>query len=179
MKGKKGYSMVELLIALAITGIVMSVVILLLSYGARSMNRTQARVALQDQAKDAMKHMTSYIMEATDVQWDEAAKQLVLQKDKYGADGMIASTETYAYMQVSSFSGASDAIEGGSLHFQKDPSSGFLAQMDNFLTDKVDDFSCEIKKDAKSGRKVVHLTLYMKDNYSEFQCDKDIAMRNQ
>ena len=47
---KEGFSMIELLIAIAISTIVMGCVIALMGYASHSMNMTQARIALQEQA---------------------------------------------------------------------------------------------------------------------------------
>ena len=47
---KEGFSLIELVIAMAVTVVVMSGIITLIAYSTRSMNLTQARAALQVQA---------------------------------------------------------------------------------------------------------------------------------
>lgn len=64
---KEGFSLIELMIAMAISVIVMAGIITLIAYSTRSMNLTQARAALQDQAKDSVNHISTHVMEGNSV----------------------------------------------------------------------------------------------------------------
>lgn len=77
---REGYSLVEMMIAMAITAIVITGLIALLSYGSRNMRITQTMTALQNQAKDASNHLSSYVMEASKTEWDDDKKVLIITK---------------------------------------------------------------------------------------------------
>lgn len=68
---KEGFSLVEMLIAMTITVFIMAGIITLLAYGTRSMSNTQARAALQDQAKEGVNHISTHVLEGTEVAWDK------------------------------------------------------------------------------------------------------------
>ena len=57
----------ELMIAIAISAIVLLGIVSLLGFGTKNMRLTQARVDLQNQAKDATNHMSTYVMEGSSV----------------------------------------------------------------------------------------------------------------
>lgn len=73
MKGKvrAGYSLIELMIAMAISAIVLTAIIGLIGFATRNMRITQTSVDLQNQAKETLNHMTTYVMEGSRVEWDE------------------------------------------------------------------------------------------------------------
>ena len=77
---REGFSLIEMIIAIAIVGIVMSGVILLISYGTNSMRRTSIQVNLQNQAKDAMTHITTHLQEAADAKFyeNDAGKHMIV-----------------------------------------------------------------------------------------------------
>jgi len=68
MKGKvrAGYSLIELMIAMAISAIVLTAIIGLIGFATRNMRITQTSVDLQNQAKETLNHMTTYVMEDND-----------------------------------------------------------------------------------------------------------------
>ncbi len=53
-KSKEGFSLVEMLIALAASSIVMLAIMMIMGFCTSTMRRTQQRVDLQEQAKDAI-----------------------------------------------------------------------------------------------------------------------------
>lgn len=135
----KGFSIIELLLAVVVSTIVFGAITALIAFSSNSMRDTNARIELQNEAKDALNHMESYAMEAEDAYWDDANKLLILfynEKDaKEIKDGLKDGTKTladvkdltsdsYAYW----FKGddASDAVGGDySVYFGK--SSGAAA----------------------------------------------------
>ena len=87
IRKREGFSLIEMIIAIAIVAIVMSSVILLISYSTNSMRRTTNTVNLQNEVKDALLHMTTYVQEGSEAYWDvndsEGYKALiVVQKHK-------------------------------------------------------------------------------------------------
>lgn len=109
--GKEGFSLVEMLIAMAITAILLSGLMLLLTYGANSVNNTQARVSLQDAAKDAVNHISTHVMEGTTVTtYDDVDGShhggILIQNSTVEDDG-TESSDWYLYW-VSRGIGASD-----------------------------------------------------------------------
>ena len=73
MKGKvrAGYSLIELMISMAISAIVLTAIIGLIGFATRNMRITQTSVDLQNQAKETLNHMTTYVMEGSHVEWDD------------------------------------------------------------------------------------------------------------
>ncbi len=76
---REGFSLIELIIAIAIVGIVMSGVLLLITYATNSMRRTNNQVTIQNQAKDALTHISTHLQEATAAKfYDDGAKQVLI-----------------------------------------------------------------------------------------------------
>lgn len=135
----KGFSLVELLLAVVVSTIVFGAITALIAFSSRSMRDTNARIELQNQAKDALNHIESYTMEAEDAYWDDANKLLILFYNEKDGKEMIAglkdgsktlsdvktlTSDSYAYW----FKGddSSDAVGGDySVYFGK--SSGAAA----------------------------------------------------
>ena len=105
MKGKvrAGYSLIELMIAMAISAIVLTAIIGLIGFATRNMRITQTSVDLQNQAKETLNHMTTYVMEGSHVEWDDNKKQLTITKDKIGADHKPESSLASYYWQAMPF----------------------------------------------------------------------------
>ena len=164
--------MVELMITMAITSIVVGGLIILLSFGARNVKLTQARVALQNQAKDAMNHISTYVMEASDIQWNEATGVLTIVKDKIGLDNSVESTEKFLYWK-----------SGKGIYFAResevDPAA-LTAAKEHLLLDDAKEFICEVRENSDTQRKILHIVLKLSDDdVAEFECEKDIFLRNQ
>lgn len=68
-ESREGFSLIELIIAIAIVGIVMAGIVAIIIYSTNSMRRTQSTVNLQNQAKDAITHITTHVQEGTDASW--------------------------------------------------------------------------------------------------------------
>ena len=185
------------------------------------MNLTQARAALQDQAKDAVNHISTRVMEGNSVTpYDDVVTSdsktrgaLLIQNKVIKKNG----TEEYTWYLywvsagVSSgdpdmfcFAGLSDLAGEVSRpipdEYEKKSDGDKLSYLDtliqavesaklqkgHLLCDDVVGFGCEVqqKEDPadntiKVGRQVLSVSLMLKDEKSEFECDKDIMMRNQ
>lgn len=169
---REGYSLVELMITMAITSIVLGGLIMLLSFGARNVRLTQARVALQNQAKDAINHISTYVMEASDIQWDAGTGVLTIVKDKIGLDNNVESTERFLYWK-----------SGKGIYFAResevDPAA-LTADKKHLLLSDTLVFNCEVRENSDTERKILHVVIDLSDeDVAEFKCEKDIFMRNQ
>ncbi|MCH5252313.1 MAG: prepilin-type N-terminal cleavage/methylation domain-containing protein [Lachnospiraceae bacterium] len=175
---KEGFSLVEIIIAIAISSIVMLSVIALLGYGSHNMKLTQAKVALQDQAKDATNHISSYVTEASNIDWDDTDKMLTIERDTIDnesqKESIVGSTEKFFYW-----------YKDKALYFAReaevsDPAALAAAELKNhLLAENVDDFECTVNENADTGNKMLHILIDMSDDISEFSCTKDVYMRNQ
>ena len=96
---REGFSLIEMIIAIAIVGIVMSGVILLISYSTNNMRRTSNSVSLQNQTKDAILHMTTYIQEGSEAEWydQDGKKVLMVAKRVKNSEGSTDSLEVSHY----------------------------------------------------------------------------------
>lgn len=194
-KNKEGFTLVELLLAMTITSLVLIGLVALISYSTRSMRMTQARVALQNQAKDVVNHISAYVLESgAKVSWDDTNKLLTVRKEKVKHEGapaaQVDSVEAYAYWMKTDSDGEahiyfSEATTLDSAFDPKDDASTIdpsklTADKTCLLADDVDDFKCELKKTLDGAEnQVLHVQVKLKDTISEFDCEKDIMMRNQ
>lgn len=84
MKNERGLTLVELLAALAIVGIIIAVIVSVLSTGASSAERTSSKQKLQQEA--------NYILEAVRKEYLENSDELIILKDG-STFSMIRGTE--------------------------------------------------------------------------------------
>lgn len=187
---RKGYSLVELMIAMTITVFVLAGLLALLGYGTNNVRITQSVVALQNKAKDATNHISTYTMEASEIAWDEDEEILIVTKkdivQEQNADGTYPDpkVETYYYWKDQ------DADHIGGIYFARrdkviDPSDAtkviLNAAPDFLLVDDIEDFKCEVEENDDTGKKILHMQLKLKNQLdeAEFECKKDVYMRNQ
>jgi prepilin-type N-terminal cleavage/methylation domain-containing protein len=178
---EEGFSLVEMLIAVAISSIVLVSLIALLGYSVRSANRTQARASLQNEAKDAMNHITGYIMEGSHVLWDSGEKKLIIQKD-----------ETVSVTPAPTGDGTTKNVRKRKAkyyyYFNADEKKMYFREAVNGSTDatdaddkyllaeKVTDFTAE--PDAENER-IIHVEIKFEDSESnEIVCKQDVHIRN-
>lgn len=189
-KMKDGYSLVELLIAVAISTIVLMGLLAILGYGLRSMGRTQAKVALQDEAKDVMNHISSYAMESsTDFEWDGSSKRLLIVNKKYNVDDTedTAARTVFAYWQTGDaiyFAGVNDPTDPSpdpdkildvAPYPTPDPSNDYAKFL---LAEDVTDFQCVLEEPtATSGKRALKVTLHMNNDIADYDCTKTVYLR--
>lgn len=196
---KEGYSLVELLIAISVSAIVMLAVIGLLGYGSQSMNQTQAKVALQEEAKDSLNHIAAYVQESTDGAWDDTTHAngdlLALMKKKIKNDGNAKVTETvstediYYYWYLPASKTVYFATRKTLLEEQGVPAADLDTDMTtvvdlknekkHMLVEHVNNFKAKVIEDTDTKNKTVHITMKLKDDVSQYECERDINMRNQ
>jgi prepilin-type N-terminal cleavage/methylation domain-containing protein len=174
----EGFSLVEMLIAIAISSIVLASLLALLGYSLRSASQTQARVALQNEAKDVVNHIAGYIMEGNHVSYDESNHFLTIYKDEEEPESTpitdtteykLKKTEQYCYYLID-----------GNLYFKNIQKDGKARTDDeddlkrHLLSDNVKLFSIEIEEDDRT----VHIELELEDDNSSFDCKQDVYIRN-
>ena len=197
----KGFSLVEILVAVAISTIVFGAITALIIFASNSSQKTNARVTLQNEAKDAVNHMEAYIIEAQSVVWDSTNNALVLIKDSEDAKNIATGIESLSNIgpKISVFSTSKKTFaywydaSSKKLFFGEcrtmtsdqtntvDLSAGGALPTDNMylLADHVEDFTCKLVKNPKSGKYTVNFTVDFKDNVSEYSLDKCVYLRNQ
>lgn len=188
---REGYSLVELMIAMALTAIVLAGLLALFGYSSHNMRITQAQVALQNQAKDATNHISTYAMEADDIKWDVSTGKDVLVitkpitlKDEDSGETTIETETCYYWV-------AEDGDDGKAICFTKKKTKEILdedEELENLpselnqqylLVDDITGFKCEVKENDVTGKKVLHVEIDLENDRAEFKCEKDIYMRNQ
>jgi len=183
---KEGFSLVEMLIAMAITGILMVALISLMGYSTRNMRQTQERVSLQEQAKDAFNHIAAYAMEATTFEWDDANKALKVTRTEVDdtADKAKTATEVdYYYWQVDDkiYFASEQALadEAGETDLEAFTPS-YAAAANHLMAENVDSFSCEKKEpDTSENKARLFVTLGMASDMATYESTRDVCMRNQ
>lgn len=196
-RDKEGFSLVELMIALAMTAIVMLIVIGLMGFGVRNLTITRAEVSLQQEAEDAAKHMTSYAMEGSRIHLDTANKKLQIDKDTVDPTGTVTATDSWLYWQVddkiyfgkigtdpgvdpiASASPSTAPSAAPSATPSAAPSTGPSSIDDYLLAEHVKSFSCEVVEDAVTKKKAVRVIVNMEGSESTFDYHKQVFLRNQ
>ena len=201
----KGFSLVELLLAVAVSTIVFGAITALIMYASNSSRQTNAKITLQNEAKDAVNHMESYVIEAQSAFWDDTKNALVLVKNsndaKELADNKIntgnnlistiapyikifdSKKQTYVYWFDK---GQKKLFFGECRTLASDQTNTVDLTEDNLptgnmylLADNVDDFSCSIKRNNESKKYVINFLAKFKDDVSEYNLNKCIYLRNQ
>lgn len=185
---REGYSLVELLIAMAITTIVLGGLITLLGFGARNMRITHSLVALQEKAKDATNHISTYTMESSDIAWDDTKKVLLVTKESVSQEVDAEGNYPAPDVEKCFYWKGKDANGVGGIYFAKwdkvkDPGDAtkvnLVSKPEFLLVDDIQDFHCKVTADDVTGKKVLHLEMKLANVDTEFECKKDVFMRNQ
>lgn len=195
----KGFSLVEVLVAVAVSTIVFGAITALIIFASNSSRQTNARITLQNEAKDAINHMESYIIEAQSVVWDSTSNALVVLKDSKNAkevetgNNVISNVadkvktfgtkeKTFIYWYDKSekklFFGecrTHDSDQKNTVDL-----TAILPKDDMYLlADNIEDFTCKLNKNKESKKYTVNFTVKFKDNISEYTIDKCVYLRNQ
>lgn len=185
---REGYSLVELMIAITLTAFVVAGILALFGFGARNMRITQAMVALQNQAKDATNHISTYVMEASDIEWDEDKSALIVKRMSISQTVNPEGKYPDPVVETCYYWMGSDSDGGSAIYFAKkdkvvDPTDStkvYLTPGPQFLlVDDIKDFQCEVKENEDTGKKVLHVEIKLENEQAAFECKKDIYMRNQ
>ena len=185
---RDGYSLIELMIAVTLTAIVLAGLLALLGYGTHNMRITQALVALQNQAKDATNHISTYTMEASDIEWDEDSNILVVTKESVPQEVDAEGNYPAPVVEQCYYWKGQDADGVGGIYFAKrdkvvDPVDNtkvnLEAKPEFLLVDDIQDFQCNVNENQDTGKKVLHIELQLENDETKFTCQKDVYMRNQ
>ncbi len=187
---KDGYSLIEMVISVAVSVVVMMGLVTIMSYVSRSMSVTEAKVSLQDEAKDAMNHLSSYAAEASSFQFNVIDGKQVLALTK-------KTVETKTAVPVSGTGATVDTKtetcfywrDGGKLYFASYGEPGVAmvslpSDQEHILAEDVVDFQCSSKVDETDEsrilkKKVLHVELKMKSTNAEVSSSDDVYLRNQ
>ncbi len=184
----KGFSLIELMLAVLISTIVFGTVTALIVYASNNVRLTNARVSLQNQAKDAMNHIETYCLEAEGASWDEEHQRLLLytneehaksvSKGAIGVDEIYSlDSNTYVYW-----------CKNRKLYFGKCSSTKSEALIDPealpardmyLLADDVESFGATIEKNIKSKKYTIDIGMDFKNDVTEYNCVKRVYCRNQ
>ena len=82
-KDKRGYTLVELIISMAILAIVGGAITLLMQSGSRSYSNTKAELDLQMESQTLMAQLNTMIMESNCVKYDDVNNALILYQIDY------------------------------------------------------------------------------------------------
>ena len=88
----KGFSLVELMLAVLVSTIVLGAITAMIVFASKSSKETNARIELQNGVKDALNHMESHCMEAEAASWQKvgAADVLVVYQRKKDAEAITS-----------------------------------------------------------------------------------------
>lgn len=200
----KGFSLIEIMLAVVVSTIVLGAITAMISFAARSSRETNERVELQNQVKDALNHIESYCMEAEDIKWQKvgSADVLIMFQKRADAKNIISpatdgavqadqvgtvASDVYAYW----FFDDGNSSKGKNLYFGKCSTAAAdvdLAALDpddsefnrkHLLANNVTDFDCKIEKNEVSGKYTVNVEVKAKENKIEYDSSKMIYLRNQ
>ncbi len=184
----KGFSLVEVMMAVLISTIVFGAVTALIVYASNNVRLTNSRVSLQDQAKDAMNHIESYCLEAEGVSWDPALKRFLVYTNE--ADAKAVSKGAVSVSEVYSFTSNTYVywMKDNKLYFGKvssDKTETLLDPMNlpaddiYLLADYVEDFEVFIEKNKESGKYTVDVDMDFDNESTKYSCSKKVYYRNQ
>lgn len=185
---REGFSLVELLVTMAVTTIVLGGLIMIMGFAAHNMRITHAMVDLQDKAKDSTNHISTYVMESSNMEWDDHKKVLMVTKESVTHVTNAAGEYPEPLVTKCYYWQGQDANGKGGIYFARedkvkdthDPSKVTLVSKPEFLlTEDVRNFSCKVNTDDVSGRKILQLDIKLANEDASFECKKDIYMRNQ
>lgn len=184
----KGFSLVELMLAVLVSTIVFGAITALITFASQSMRDTNARVELQTQAKDAINHIESYCMESVAATWDESNQVLILYTNKKDAkavssgavsadhiDSLTSNTYAYWFRDDCVYFGKCSSSEAESVV----NITGLPADDVYLLADHVESFKCNVKKNSNSRKYSIDVDLNFKDEKTEYSCQHEVYIRNQ
>lgn len=164
----KGFTLVELIIAITITVIVGASFIVLLGYASNSTRITESKVALQSEAQTTMNHITSNLMAGSST--SISPNELVVNNNSDDVIGTPKEKVNY-YMKNHSLYYGSPYVGFA---------SGAAVDLNQYLLcEDVEKFECTEKVNPSTNRKSIEVVLELKNQDSTFQCKKEVYVRNQ
>lgn len=189
----KGFSLVEVLLAVAVSTIVFGAITALIVFASRSSKLTNEKITLQNEMKDAVNHIESYCMEAGKVICADGkvsdgtmTKVLIIFENKedsakaISGDAIQASevkkitTPVYVYWKTSDSLYFGKCSDGGNVDL-----TSIQSQNMYLLAEHISKFEPAVNKKENSGKYTVDIVLEGKLNSSEYKTKKNIYLRNQ
>ena len=165
----KGFSLIELLIALAVSAIVMTVILALMGYTSNQMAMTQQKVSIQDEAKDILNHIVNYGQEGSSAEWsDSGVKHLIIRNNSDKA-AIKRKEVVYWFIGNEMYFASTEDVNVASL----------AADKKHLLGENVEDFICEVKENSESKTKYITVDLKMKTEKANMSCTNNVYLRNQ
>lgn len=194
----KGFTLVEVLLAVAISTIVFGSITALIIYASRSSKLTNEKITIQEEVKDAMNHIESYCMEAEAASHLTVggAEVLVLYQRRADLEQITGSVSGGA-VQVNKIKdigkpGSGEASyayaywwKGGNIYFGKCSNDGDIdltalpTANQYLLASDITSFTCEVNQNPKSKKYSVDLGIEGTINTSKYSSDRTIYIRNQ
>ena len=184
-KDKRGYTLVELIISMAILAIVGGAITLLMQSGSRSYSNTKAELDLQMESQTLMAQLNTMIMESICVKYDDVNNALILyqidcKKTATPAPSGAASAAP-EYVQVKNVTDLKIIkFDGQKLYLEEHKSDaalpasrgGLNCQPEELLSDYVNDFKVDIKGSN------VTVSFAMKSGKKTYKIDETTKIRN-
>ena len=167
----KGFSLIELLIALATSAIVLTTILALWGYSTNRMAETHQKVTLQDEAKDVMNHITNVVQEGSSAEWKKngGVSYLVVKND---SDKAAANRKETVYWHI-----------GKKMYFASTTEvslSSLSADDTHLLGENVKKFECKLLENEVSKTKYIKVTIDMDSGDQAARgCSDNIYLRNQ
>lgn len=193
----KGFTLVEVLLAVAISTIVFGTITTLMIYASRSSKLTNEKITLQEEVKDAMNHIESYCMEAEAASHLTIGSSEVLVLYQRRADLDEVTPASGGAVQVSKIKdigkpGSAEASyayaywwNGNDIYFGKCSYGGDIdlnsltTSKEFLLANNVTGFRCDVKQNPKSKKYSINLGIDGAINTSKYSSDRTIYIRNQ
>lgn len=166
----KGFSLIELLIALAVSAVVMTTILALLTYSSDRMAETQQRVMLQDEAKDIVNHVTNVVQEASEANFVDGTScdYLLVKNDSEDAP---TNRKEVVYWHIGNciYFASTDEVSVGAL----------TADKTHLLGEYVSSFQCDVMENDTNEKKYVTMNLNMQSEKTSMKCSDNVYLRNQ
>ncbi len=185
-KDNRGYTLVELIISMAILAIVGGAITLLMQSGSHSYSSTKAELDLQMESQTLMSQMSTMIMEANNVCYDPAKKVLILNQVELSktalpmASGEVGkpkyqTNKTLKDMKLIKYDSASRKLymqESNSDIWNVVSSGAISYSEDELFADYINAFDVEVKGNN------VRVSFQMKSSNRTYKVDETTKVRN-
>lgn len=164
MKKNAGFSLVELLIALAASGIIILGISYLMAASQRNYNFGKKRIDLQQEAQISNLQLTNMLLEATDAH--VSGPGLVVERTVVSGRG-ITSTEMNELL-----------VRDGKIYLAVYPSGSAVGVDFHPMTDYVKSCSFQAIDIARSRKKVMKFSIDLESNGARYHTENTVTLRN-
>ena len=164
MKKNAGFSLVELLISLAASGIIILGISYLMAASQRSYNFERKRIDLQQEAQISNLQLTNMLLEATDAH--VSGPGLVMERTAVSSGG-ITSTEMNELL-----------VRDGKIYLAVYPSGSAFGVKFYPMTDYVKNCSFQAIDVARSRKKVMKFSIDLESNGARYHTENTVTLRN-